>query len=1383
MNLPHKFLRLNAKLVLSLISAIIILSLIAVFVKRDFTAWQAQTIEESGGKNASPSQRDKSTRTATVQPPTSPTAKDSTGPIRVSWSSPLSGKAAGDSPNDNGIELKVPFSEIAIGSLDPLKPSAAKQSESERDGVLARLRRTAAPSGLEGEGNREGRDDWFYAQRAYPLAEIPDGALIRANEQLEREEERLRAINSQEELSAPSWTALGPAPIGTGQTFGSPKVSVSGRVNVLALDPGYNGTSNQTVYIGAATGGVWRSTNNGSTWTPLFDDQPFLAIGALAIDPSNPNVIYAGTGEGKVTQGYYGVGMLKSNNGGATWTLITGPISTRPPNQPAFINASFTQIAIDPAAPSTVFATTTIGIPGSASSSVPEIPALGQRGVWRSLDGGLNWTNVDPTGTGGNFSATDVLVDSRNHDRVLAVLRGVGVFRSTSGGALGTWTKLGGGLPAETLWLRGILAAGPPISPSTETTIYAAFAAPDSTLQGIYRTMDGGNSWTQLVRPQVPGQANYNLALAVDPVDANIVYYGTSTNSNNNGGTLWRSTNGGQSWTDLSQGSGTGGLHADTHDIAISPANRNTLFTANDGGMFRTDNATSAAVAWASLNQSLNITQFQSIALHPANVNLLIGGTQDNGTNRFNGNPNWFHSDDGDGGFALIDQSNPLVMYHTFFNQRGNGAIMGAAISFNGGDSWADFVGCLDCSASQGNINPNDRVSFYAPMALHTGFTGASGNVVYYGTHRLYRSADRGQTWIGIGPSADGFGTDLTRNLPNFPSYLTAISAHPQLNQNTNPPGEVVWVGTSDGNVQVTANAGATNSATWANVTKAPLPDRYVTDIALDPNNQLRTVVAFSGFNSSTPSTPGHVFLTTNGGGSWTDISGNLPDTPANTAVIDPARPNTYYVGTDIGVFQTTDGGATWVRMSDGMPKVPVFMLRYHAASQSLIAATHGRGVYRAQLDTGPPTQNTEELKTDDGSAETGTFGNSLIIVNRLTPSAFPSTLQKVRLFMAQFQGQSSPSGQQIRLMAFNGAPNSNSPPSGPPLLLDQIVTIPQLQAPGFIEFTVQNPPTINIGDWYIGYQSPNPHNGVGFFADTNGAQQQRAFFSTNNGATFQGPLVFSGTPPVPANILIRAVVVNGGGQTNVPNIDVTPAAIDFGSVNVNTTADRTLTVRNTGTAALNVTGITSNNPRFSVTSPNGAFSVPAGGQQNVTVRFAPVSAGSQNGTLTIASNDPARPSVAVTLSGTGAAQGGDLITLTSGVPHNDTLPAPPAPGTGVVNQVQYAIDVPTGATQRQRQRQRDDCSRMQLDCDEQCQLDHDQFRLAGFRSWHGRLHGCSQCRNNSKNRHNDHRRTDLHRHTGRRNDRHKPRRANRSSGRFSGRQRGRADRASLAGR
>jgi uncharacterized protein (TIGR03437 family) len=887
-------------------------------------------------------------------PPAAPTASAPRIDTAAERAQPASPSASTQPARKNGTAPQTSSPARAARRAQTIPPRAGESPSAPEE---ARWLETRAPgaenSEDEGEGERRGRDDWFYEQRAYPQRTIPVNARGRALQQLEQLEERRRQFSATDlgeaataAATLPAWESLGPRPIGQGQTYGLPRVSVSGRISAITLHPNYNGTTNQTVYLGTAQGGVWRSTDNGTTWTTLTDNQPSLAIGDIAIDPLNPNNIYVGTGEGNMAGDvYYGAGLLKSTDGGASWTVITGPTSTTFPNLPAFVYASFTRLAIDPVNPATLYACTVTGRTYTASGGGSTAP-LGQRGVWKSTDSGQTWRNLDPTGSGGMNSGTDIIIDPLNNNRLYAGILGQGVYRSTNGGETSPWEKLAGGLPTSG-FSRIALAVGPPLSPSTDRTLYAAIGATNSDLMGIYKSTDKGDTWTQVTRPQQRGQANYNLAIVVDPVDANIVYYGTSANSSNNAGTFWRSTDGGQSWTDQSTGNGsTGGLHADHHAIVVSPANRNIVFSGNDGGVWRSGNATDLTMGWTSLNQTLSITQFQGVALHPTDPNILIGGTQDNGTNRYNGNLSWTHVRGGDGGFALIDQSNPQVMYHTFFNQNnaGGSAQIGPEISFNSGNSWTRR-GCFGCSTAQGNFNPADRVGFYAPMAQHTAFTGASGNVLYFGTHRLYRTADQGVTWTGLGSSSDSFGADLTKGS----GRLSAITAHPVLGSG-DPPAETVWIGTSDGNVQFTTNAGLLASATFTNVTKAPLPNRFVTDIALDPTNQQRAIVTFSGFNLSTPSTPGHVFLTTDQGGTWTDISGDLPDVPVTSIALDPARANTYYIGTDLGVFRSTNGGANWVRLDNGMPKVATFMVRYHEASGNLYAATHGRGIYRLSV-------------------------------------------------------------------------------------------------------------------------------------------------------------------------------------------------------------------------------------------------------------------------------------------------------------------------------------------------------------------------------------------------------------------------------------------------
>lgn len=775
-------------------------------------------------------------------------------------------------------------------------------------------------------------EQWFIEQRAYPLTEIPAGARALAVEQLMREELRLRRGNRFNAVAAdPTWEAVGPQPIANGNTSGGRPVS--GRVSAIALDPGYNGSTNQTVYVGAAHGGVWKSTDNGTNWTPILDDQPSLAIGSIALDPTNANIVYVGTGEGNgAADSYYGAGLLKSSNGGATWTQITGPVSTSSPNIPSFLNCSIVRIAIDRNNPANLFIATRNGTTHGATGGQGSAP-FGQRGIWKSTDGGANWTNADPVATGGGISATDVLIDPLDSTRVLAGMLARGIYRSTTSGNSGTWELLAGGLPT-TGFSRITLAVGPPLAPSTNSTLFAAFQnSSNSTLLGLYRSTDNGANWTQLTSPPNVAQTFYNLTMAVDPTDANIIYFGEVQ--------FYRSTDGGTTWTNRITGSGSGGMHVDQHAIAISPTNHNIMFAGNDGGIWRTDDATATTNSWTNLNDTLSTVQFQGLALHPTDINYLIGGTQDNGTNRFTGDVRWTRVAGGDGGLTLVDQSSPATVYHTFQNSSSD---YGPRVSFNSGTTWADR-GCRSSTCTNG-MQSGDRVGFYAPLAQHTGFTTSPGNVIYFGTQHLYRSADNGQTWTGLGPSTDGFGLDLSKGT----GRLSVIAAHPTLDTGTNPPGEIVWAGTSDGNVQVTTNAGALAGATFTDVTKAPLPNRFVTDIAPDTANSQRAYVTFSGFNLATPTTPGHVFVTNDRGGSWTDISGNLPDVPVTSLAIDLHKANTLYIGTDLGVFQTTDGGTTWTRLGNGMPRVATYMVRYHAATRTLVAATHGRGMYRLAL-------------------------------------------------------------------------------------------------------------------------------------------------------------------------------------------------------------------------------------------------------------------------------------------------------------------------------------------------------------------------------------------------------------------------------------------------
>jgi uncharacterized protein (TIGR03437 family) len=837
----------------------------------------------------------------------------------------------------------------------------------------------------DGRREKPEAEEWFYEQRAYPLKSIPPGARVQALAQLEavearRTQARVKLYGKQmaaviEQQSQPRWEALGPQPIINGNT-GTPQRPVSGRATAIALDPGYDGVNNRTLYLGTAQGGVWKSTDDGANWRPITDDQPSLAIGSIAVDPFNPNVIYVGTGEGnQSSDSYYGAGLLKSVDSGNTWRLIEGPLSSVNPRQPVFRYAAIMRIVIDPRNTQTLYLVTrSAATYGAAGGTGTAAVTPGQRGVWKSTDGGETWRNLDPAGNNGTLNASALVLSPQDSNVVLAGVPARGVYRSKTGGEPGTWELLTG-LPTSNA-ARIEMTTGPPLaSAPNQPTFFAAVANGSDSLHGLYRSTNNGDTWTRLNNLPSIGQTFYNFSLAIDSQNADIIHFGLVS--------LYRSVDGGQSWASQMSGNNNdnGGIHVDQHFALVHPTKPNLLFVANDGGIWRAENAnnTPGNIGWFNLNQTLNTVQFQGLALHPTNPNLVIGGTQDNGTNRYSGELGWTRIAGGDGGPAVIDQSNPQVVYHTFNNSSSSGgsnAQIGPEVSLNGGNSWTRR-GCFGCSAQMGNFNPSDRVGFYAPIAQHTGFTGANGNVIYFGTHRLYRTANLGQMWTGLGASGDGFGQDLTRG---GTARLSAIAAHPKLDTTSDPPGEIVWTGASDGTVQVTTNAGKLAEATFTNVTKAPLPNRFVTDIAVDPNETRRAYVVFSGFNAGTPTTPGHVFVTDDLGQTWRDISGDLPDVPVTALAPDPTQAGTLYLGTDIGVFQTTDGGGTWVRLGNGMPRVATFMVRYHAASRSLVVATHGRGMYRLKLAAPVVTVSSANFKRESLAVEgiASAFGQNL---------------------------------------------------------------------------------------------------------------------------------------------------------------------------------------------------------------------------------------------------------------------------------------------------------------------------------------------------------------------------------------------------------------------
>ncbi|HEX3100880.1 MAG TPA: carboxypeptidase-like regulatory domain-containing protein, partial [Pyrinomonadaceae bacterium] len=365
----------------------------------------------------------------------------------------------------------------------------------------------------------------------------------------------------------------------------------------------------------------------------------------------------------------------------------------------------------------------------------------------------------------------------------------------------------------------------------------------------------------------------------------------------------------------------------------------------SDGGIWRTTNVNAATIVWNSLNNStISASQFMGLAVHPVDPNYLLGGTQDNGTQFLAPDGvTWIRSDGGDGGFAVIDQNatdtTNIVAYHTYFNTSGSQIGFSRALTtvVPGDPNWGAIRGCGTAGSIIANgINCSDAVLFYAPMVGGPNAPGSVGNTLYFGTSRLYRSADQGTTM-----------TDVSGVLPDG-VRISAIGIAPQ-NDDIRLVGTTVGTtlaGTPVGPLFLSTTPGATSMIKLA----VPWPARYVSRVVIDPTNSNVAYVSLNGFGLVSGQ---HVWKTTNllsGNPTWTAAGGGIPDTPVNALVIDPLDPNTIYAGADIGVFKTSDGGANWIPFSTGLPRVAVFGIAIQPTSRTLRIATHGRGIWQMGL-------------------------------------------------------------------------------------------------------------------------------------------------------------------------------------------------------------------------------------------------------------------------------------------------------------------------------------------------------------------------------------------------------------------------------------------------
>ncbi len=409
------------------------------------------------------------------------------------------------------------------------------------------------------------------------------------------------------------------------------------------------------------------------------------------------------------------------------------------------------------------------------------------------------------------------------------------------------------------------------------------------TISGVYGSTDGGKTWKLLHHPAF-GPSWYCNTLAVSPTNASLIIGG--------GADPFLSTDGGATWTQE-----PGAIHPDQHAVVFSK-DGSIVYLGNDGGVTSTTAISNPVAAWTTLNATLGVTQFYpGMSVAATDLNVSIGGTQDNGTLLYNGSLVWNWMQCGDGGATAIDPTNARNIYAA--------CITGPVIakSTDGG------------ATNQGMIQGIETGEGF-PWPPSLAMDPSNPSVLYYtGKVHIYQTTDGAATWQKISGDVTGG--------KGAPSVIAVAPS----DSNT------VYVGTQGGVVQVTRNAMSGSGATWTDVT-AGLPQRYVTSMAVDPANPNLAYVTLSGFHS------GHVFVTPNAGATWVDVSGNLPDTPVNDLAIDPDLYGTLYAATDSGVFVTTNGGVNWQTLGTELPNAIVINIRFHSATRTLRVSTHGRGMW-----------------------------------------------------------------------------------------------------------------------------------------------------------------------------------------------------------------------------------------------------------------------------------------------------------------------------------------------------------------------------------------------------------------------------------------------------
>jgi len=714
--------------------------------------------------------------------------------------------------------------------------------------------------------------EWIWMQRTFPYGEADSDAYTYAINYAHT----LR--KSKQSITVP-WQFIGPTNIG-------------GRIVDIEFDP----NNPQIVYAAAATGGIFKSTDTGLTWSAIFDDQSVLSMGDLAIDPNNSQILYAGTGEANGGHNNFpGGGIYKSHNGGLNWQY-SGLESTR----------SIGRVLINPENTNQVF----VAAVGSYFGPDPS------RGVFRSDDGGQTWEHAlfvsDSTG------AIDLAMDPENPSFLMAAMwervrrpvhlngthlygQSSGIYRSFDGGE--NWEKLGAEHGLPNTGTEPIGRIGLAMFPQNSDSVYALFND-GSTISGLYLSPDRGDHWHSVdinnnLAEGTGGFSWYFGQVRIHPTQPDIVFVLDVA--------LMRSVNGGLNFPFIIRNNNFD-LHVDHHALAFHPNNSDYIIDGNDGGINISEDG---GETWIKA-ESLPVTQFYEIGIDPQNPNRFYGGTQDNGTIGTNTGliDDWEGILGGDGFYVILDPVNPNIIYAE--SQFGN-------LYKIENDSYT----FLPTSQMM-----DDSRNWSTPVVM----SPDDNQVLYYGTNKIYRTVDGGMNWSAIS-------TDLTRNLPDSRiGTITTISVAPSNSA-------YIYAGTDDGLIWISPD----NGISWEDVTGDSLPFRWITRVQVDPLNEHIVYATFSGLKWK--EAQAHVFRSADAGKTWENISGNLPDAPVNAFAIDPKNPNTLFCGTDVGVYVSFDLGKNWNALGNKIPVVVINDMKIDNNSRQLVVGTHGRSMFTIDID------------------------------------------------------------------------------------------------------------------------------------------------------------------------------------------------------------------------------------------------------------------------------------------------------------------------------------------------------------------------------------------------------------------------------------------------